>query len=386
MLTEKLWPNWARSARLVTLMTVALIALVAAGCGSSGDDEEPAADTDRALQADAIYDGEGTVAFLAPSVTISIWADAWVPQFASWMKQVAPNVEVLDFYAEFDPSKQLTQAKAAVAQGAKVLVIASVDPNEVGGICDYAEQNDVTILASNRQFLNCEIAGYVSDDATAIGALLAGWAVDNTDEGATIATLWGDATDAVYAPVMREGANDVLTPLDESGERTVVGDLYTKEYSSANAQRAMSAILTQADNEVDAVISANDDIAAGAASAVQAAGADGTTKVIGSDATIAGVQNVLRGRLAMTVYHSIRNQEILAKAVAYLLADEEVPADFFPKTIDNGEVDGKKIEVPYRDDPPMAITAANVQRLIDDKFLTKELICDGIGSGNQFCQ
>lgn len=370
------------------LVAVAISAVVVAGCGSGsgGGGGEEATASNRAPEAAAIYNGEGTVAFLAPSVTISIWADAWVPQYVSWMKQVAPNVKVLDYFAEFDPTKQLSEAKAAIAQGAEVLVVASVDPEQVGGICEYAKEHEVAIFATNRQFLNCEIEGYVSDDAPAIGELMANWTVEHTKKGDTIATLWGDVTDAIYAPPMKEGANKILGPLNESGERNEVGNLYTKEYSAANAQREMNAILTETNNEVNAVIGANDEVAAGAASAIQGAGLSGKVTIVGGDATIAGVQNVLRGRLAMTVYHSIHNQETLAMATAYLLAGKEIPKALFPTTEENGEVDGKKIEVPYRTDPPMAITAENVQKLVDDKFLTKEVICEGIGSGVEFCE
>jgi D-xylose transport system substrate-binding protein len=361
-------------------------AISVAGCGSSSSGARSAGTTTgRALPSSAIYNGAGTVAFLAPDIKITIWSDSWVPQYQSYMHEVAPNVKVLTYYANEDVATQLQQEQAAIAQGAKVLVVAAVNPDQVSGLGNYAQSHGVKIIASNRQFPNFPLSGYVSDDATLIGKIMAKWLVAHTTNGQTIATLWGDATDVVYAGAMKTGALMVLNPLFKSGARKEVGNENTPGYLPANGHAETSALLAKTGNHIDAVLAANDDIASGVVAALQPVGLAGKTKVIGTNASITGVQHILGGSQTATVYNSPNNQEIAAKATAYLLAGKPVPPGLFPSTFPNGTYSGKSISVPFAYQTPPVITKSNVQMLIDNHFLTKALICQGLPTTIAFC-
>ena len=371
--------------RILGALAVAMVAVavVVTGCGGGGGES---VETNRAAgHNEAIYKGQGKVAYLLPSVTIKIWSGSWVPQFASYLKQVAPNVEVLPYYANFSVATQLSQAQAAIAQGAKVLIVAAVDPEQTKALGEYAAAHDVKIIAAERQFLNAEIAGYVGDRAIEIGETMGKWLKENTSEGQTIATLWGDATDAFYALEQKKGALKYLEPLFKSGERKEAGGNFTPEYLPSNAHSEMAAILSKTNNEVNAVLSANDDMAGGVIAALDAADIKGV-KVVGGDATVEAIQRILKGTQAMTVYHGLGAQETAAKAAAYILAGEPFPEDLFNATLPNGEVEGKKIEVPFKYEPPMPITKENVDEVVNTKFLTKELICKGMPAGIEFCE
>ena len=340
----------------------------------------------KASNGSVIYSGKGAVAFFAPSVTISIWSNAWINQFTYYMHQVAPNVKVLAYYANFDPATQLAQVQAAIQKGAKVLIMAAVDPNHPAAMFQYAKAHHVPMLAAQRSVVGAPIAGQTGDDAFGIGKALASWLVDNTSQGQTIATLWGDATDAGYAVPMKNGAMSVLQPLYDSGARKEAGNVFTPGYTAQKAHDEMSAILSQTGNKVDGVLTANDDMAGGAIAAISAAGLSGKVKVIGSDTTIAAVQRVLLGTQAATIYHARSSMKILAKASSYLLAGKAFPKGLFNTTSPNGTYKGKKITIPYATQPPIPITKANVGLLLKEHFLTKKLICNGMPPGNSFCQ
>jgi D-xylose transport system substrate-binding protein len=373
-----------RRRAVLGLVAAALSLSLATACGSS---DSAGGSEATGNSADAIYSGSGKVAFIAPAATITIWADAWIPQYVNALKKYAPNVEPLIYYANFDVSKQFAQVQAAIAQGAKVIVIAAVDPNQTDALAKYAEAHDVKIIATERQFLNQEIAGYTAESSFEVGATAAKWIKENTKKGDTIATLWGDATDVWYSAGEVKGFNSVLGPLFESGERKQAGNVYTKGYLPDNAHREMSAILSQTNNDVDAVFAANDDMAGGVIAALDSVGLDGKVKVVGTDATISGLQHVLRGTQAMSVFHGIKSADVNAQASAYILAGKEFPKGLFNDTVSNGEKGGKEITIPFATQPPSAITKDNIQEVVDVGFLPKATICKGLpdGTAPDFC-
>ena len=85
----------------------------------------------------------------------------------------------------------------------------------------------------------------------------------------------------------------------------------------------MEQILTDANNDVDAVFAANDGLGNSAANALEAAGIEGAP-VSGQDATEAGMQNLVLGRQLVSVYKPIQAEaDVAAKAALALCAGED---------------------------------------------------------------
>jgi D-xylose transport system substrate-binding protein len=376
-----------RGAGIGGALACVLVAVAFSSAASGASNEGTAARaTGHTASNTAIYRGTGTVAFLAPAVTITIWSDSWVPQYVSFIHQYAPHVKVLKYFANNDVATQLQQEQSAIAQGAKLLVIAAVDPSNDAGLANYAKAHHVTVIASNREFPNFAVAGYVEDNAYLEGQVMARWLVSNTQSGDTIATLWGDSTDIGYAVPMKNGVLSVLGPLFKSGARKEVGNVFTPQYLPTNAHTEMSAILTQTSNHVNAVFAANDDMAGGAIAALQAVNLAGKVKVIGGDATISGVQRILEGTQTATLYHSLGNQQVAAETTSYILAGKKVPAGLYNTKFANGKVSGKVVKVPALTRKPIVVTKSNVNALLTSRFLTKKIICKGLPGGVPFCK
>ena len=96
--------------------------------------------------------------------------------------------------------------------------------------------------------------------------------------------------------------------------------------ANGEGQGIMEQVLTDANNKVDAVFAANDNLATQAINALEAAGV-GPVPLSGQDATAAGIQQIILGKQTMTVYKPIQAEaDVAAKAALALCAGED-PAD-----------------------------------------------------------
>ena len=143
----------------------------------------------------------------------------------------------------------------------------------------------------------------------------------------------------------------------------------------------MEQILTKTNNGVDAVLVANDGMAAGVIAALRAAGLAGKIPVTGLDASIGGLQLVLRGDQSMSVLIPIkRTAEGAARIAGALVQGKKPPASIFKGKTNNG-----KYNVPTVYIPVQLITKNNVGLVIKDGDLTKAQICKGVAPGTGPC-
>jgi D-xylose transport system substrate-binding protein len=168
--------------------------------------------------------------------------------------------------------------------------------------------------------------------------------------------------------------------------------------ANGEGQGIMEQILTKEQNKVDAVFAANDNLAQQAINALDAAGVDPTTVPIsGQDATQAGIQNIVLGKQAMTVYKPIQAEaDVAAKAALALCAGDDpasIESDFdFTVTGIKAE-DGKPTDetgegiVPYLALTPIGVTEDNIaDTVVADGFRTTEEICTGEAANTDWCK
>ncbi len=103
-----------------TMLAFSLIASLGCGvalsCGYAAGAKETGAST-----------ATGTVAFLLPDAAAARYESADRPDFVSKLRTLAPAVQVIYGNAGKDPVLQRSQAGAALASGAQVLVVDPVD-------------------------------------------------------------------------------------------------------------------------------------------------------------------------------------------------------------------------------------------------------------------
>ena len=362
-----------RIARPSLLGLLLIAALVVAGCGSTST---PAAAATATTPAQGATTG-GKIALLLPETKTARYETADRPDFEAKLKELCPDCQIIYSNANQDASAQLSQAQAALTNGAQVMVLDPVDSAAASVIADTAKAQNVPVIAYDRLVLNSDgVDYYISFDNVEVGKLQAQSLVDRLNQlgisDPQIVMINGSPTDN-NAGLFKQGAHSVFDPLVQAGKLTIAKEYDTPDWSPDQAQNEMQQALTALGNKVDGVYCANDGTAGGAIAAMKAAGISPLPPVTGQDAELAGIQRILVDEQYMTVYKAIKPEADAAAELAYdLLTNTAVPASMTGgKTTPNG-----KIDVPSVLLTPIAVTKDNIKdTVVADGFWTVQQIC-----------
>jgi D-xylose transport system substrate-binding protein len=319
----------------------------------------------------------GTIALLLPETKTARYETADRPDFEAKFKELCPTCTIIYSNANQDADAQLSQAEAALTNGAQVLVLDPVDSAAAGGIADKAKAQGVPVIAYDRLILNSDAVNYyISFDNTEVGKLQAQSLVDELNTlgktNPTIVMINGSPTDN-NASLFKAGAHSVFDPLVAAGQLTIAKEYDTPDWSPDQAQTEMTQALTALGNKVDGVYAANDGTASGAIAAMKAAGLAPLPPVTGQDAELAAIQRILVGDQYMTVYKAIKPEAEAAAELAYdLLTNTPVPASMTNgKTVNNSVIDVPSVLL-----TPVAVTKDNIATtIVADGFWTVDQIC-----------
>ncbi|HEY3069684.1 MAG TPA: substrate-binding domain-containing protein [Gaiellaceae bacterium] len=382
--------------RLVATLSVLALAAVAAGCGGGGGSTSAG--------------GTGTAAagacdkpiwvLLPDSASSPRWETDDRPYFDKAF--TAAGVEHKIVNAENDAATQQSQAEQAIAAGAGVIVLVSLDTGSGGAIIDSAKGAGVQVIEYDR--FNTGSSGgaaYVSFDNVKVGATMAEVlepAIDALGKSpANVVELNGGEEDN-NAFLFKDGYDATVQKHVSDGSWKLVADQFVPGWgANGEGQTIMEQILTKANNKVDAVFAANDNLAQQAINALEGAGI-GPVPLSGQDASAAGIQNILLGKQTMTVYKPIQAEaDVASKAALALCAGKDpsaVESEFDFQTIGIKAADGKPAEsptgdgiVPYLALTPIGVTVDNIaDTVIKDKFRTIAEVCTGDTLNTDFCK
>jgi len=276
----------------------------------------------------------------------------------------ALGAEVSVLAANGDDAKQIEQAETLIGQGVDILVVVPHDAEAMAAIVKKAHSSGIKVMSYDRLIKNADIDLYVSFDNEKVGELQAQAITKLVPKGKYV-YIGGADTDN-NAHLFKKGVFNVLQPLIDKGDITVVYDQWTKDWTPVNALANMKAALEANGNRIDAVIAANDATAGSVIQALAEQGLAGRIPVAGQDAELAGVQRIVEGTQTMTVYKPIQALADKAAELAVGLAKGE-RADASRK-INNG-----KVEVPSVLLPPIAVDRSNIdETIIADGFHSRE--------------
>ena len=319
------------------------------------------------------------VAFLLPENVTPRWEGFDHPTFVRAMKKLMPSVTIDVLNAQNKPDTQQSQAEQEITKGAKVLVVAPIDGKAFGAIAKRAISQGVKVVAYDRLISNAKISAYVSFDGVAVGKAQGKWLSGHTKTGARITIINGAITDD-NAHLFNKGYMSILNPLFRSGKRKVVGPkngTWTPGWNPPTAQTEMEQILTKYHNKIDAVLSANDGMAGGIISALKAQGKAGKVPVTGQDASLEGVQNIIKGTQGMSVFKDFRLQApASAKIAAAILQKKSLPG--INKHVSNGAGSIPSVILPVH-----SIDKTNLKLLVTNGFIKQYLgglakVCKGV--------
>jgi D-xylose transport system substrate-binding protein len=395
--------------RVVALLFVFALAAMAAGCG--GDDESASGTGTAAGTGGGACDKPIWV-LLPDSATSPRWESDDRPYFDKAFNAAGVDHTIVN--AEGDAATQQSQAEQAIAAGAAVIVLTSNDTGSGGTIIDLAKEADVQVIEYDR--FNTGSSGgaaYVSFDNVQVGATMAEVlepAIDALGKDvAQVVELNGGEEDN-NAFLFKDGYDATVQKHVADGSWKLVADQFVPGWgANGEGQGIMEQILTDANNKVDAVFAANDNLAQQAINALEAAGV-GPIPLSGQDASAAGIQNILLGNQTMTVYKPLQAEAETAVQAALALCSGQDPSAVEPdfagslsegtvglldlQTLGIKAADGKPADsptgegvVPYLALTPIGVTVDNIaDTVIADNFRTIEEICTGDTADTDFCK
>lgn len=288
--------------------------------------------------------------------------------------------------AQGSADTQQTQAQAALTKGDCILVVAPSDSIKAAAIVSAAKAQGVPVIAYDRLIYSNDTNYYVSFDGVAVGKLQGDYVAAHYQSFVTAngtkntVMINGSQTDN-NALLFNKGAHQGLDPLFSSGALKNVYEKFTPNWDNATAQVEMQAALTANQNKVAVAYVANDGMANNVIAALKAVKLNGKVLVTGQDATVAGIQNILKGDQAMTVYKAIQKE---AMATAQLVAALSNGTD--TGTLTNGVTTTVPVSggaaIPSILETPVAVDKTNIQStVIADNFVTVADICAGLAPG-----
>ncbi|MCT2343452.1 sugar ABC transporter substrate-binding protein [Bacillales bacterium AN1005] len=289
--------------------------------------------------------------------------DRWYKDKEAFEKKVLElGGEVKTLAANGVDSVQIKQAELLIAEGVDVLVVVPHNAEVSAEIVDKAHKANVKVLSYDRLIKNADVDYYISYDNKKVGQLQAQEILKKQKKG-NFAYIGGAETDN-NAVLFREGAMEVLQPYIDKGDIKLVFDKYTDEWQPEIAETNMKQALKENNNNIQAVIAANDGTAGGVINALQAIGK--TIPVSGQDAEITGLKRILAGSQTMTVYKPI--QVIAEDAAAIAMKAGKNEKIDTTATVNNGKNDVPSILL-----DPVTVTKSNIdETVIKDKFITED--------------
>ncbi|MFC4101661.1 D-xylose ABC transporter substrate-binding protein [Paenibacillus xanthanilyticus] len=336
-----------------------LLAAAVTGCGIVSNDEGTKGQTSSNQPAAAKADDEELVIGMSMD---TLKEERWQKDrdiFTAKVKELGGEVKVLA--ANGDDATQMSQAEQLISQGVDVLVVIPHNAEAMAQIVDKAHKEGIKVISYDRLIKNSDVDYYISFDNIRVGEMQAKAVVDQVGKG-NFVYIGGADTDN-NAHMFKEGAMNILKPLQDKGDLKIVYDQFSKDWRPEEALKNMENALTANKNDIQAVVAANDGTAGGVIQALSAQGLAGRIPVSGQDADLAAVQRIAEGMQTMTVYKPINAIATKAAEMAVTLA-EDGSVEGAEKTVNNGKIDVPSILL-----DPIAVDKSNLlDTVIKDGF------------------
>ena len=312
-----------------------------------------------------------TIALLLPENKTTRYESQDKPQFERDMKALCPNCKIIYSNAQQDASKQQSQAEAAITNGARVLVLDSVDSKAAAAIVTRAKQSGIGVVAYDRPVENAKVDYFVSFDNRRVGQLQGTALVDRLRaDGArgSLVMINGSPTDP-NAAQFKAGAHSVI---DSSGYR-VAKEYDTPDWSPDQAQTEMDqAIAALGKSGFVGVYAANDGTAGGAIASMRSAGINpGSRPTTGQDAELAGIQRIVAGQQYMTVYKAVKEEAQAASQLTMAVLNGQSSSPLVNRQVSNGTTNVPSVIL-----TPVAVTVRNIRgTVVRDGYWTVAQIC-----------
>jgi D-xylose transport system substrate-binding protein len=355
--------NVVRRSTVLFLVAAAAIAAVAGATAAVGKE---------AASAD--------ICVLLPDPKTSVrWETQDRPALVAAFKKA--NVSYVINNANGDAQKQRSQADQCLGNGAKVVILVSLDAGSSIAIETASKAAGAKVIEYDRQVKGGSAAIYISFDGHQVGVLqgrgvVAGLKANGKfSQKPVVAELNGGQTDN-NSFLFKGGYDSVLRSYYKNGTFKKGPDQFVPDWDNQKAGTIFEQMLVKTNNKIDAVAAANDGLANAVVVALKAHKLS-PIPLSGQDATEQGVQNIISGWQTMTVWKDTRKLATASAAAAIALSKGQTP-----KT--TGTVKNGSKRLPAFIIPPQSITKANYKILFTAGYLKPSKVC--VGTYKKFCK
>ncbi|MEA3218185.1 MAG: D-xylose transport system substrate-binding protein [Acidimicrobiia bacterium] len=329
--------------------------------------------------------GKGMIGVLLPDTTTSARYESFDRPYLTKAFQAA-GLGASDFKidnAQGSAATMQTQAEADITQGASVLLVDALDSGSGAAIEANATSKGVKVIDYDR-LVKGGASGriYVSFDNVKVGNLIGQGEVDcvgawNVSKP-NILIMDGDPTDN-NALLFSQGYNNVLKPYFDNGTYVKVGEpagTWTPSVAATTFDQQYTA-----HPNINAVVTPNDDNANAVIADLQKLNIPAKKfPTTGQDASLSGLQNILKGYQCGTVYKPIYLEAQGAAAVALYIRAGQTP----PSSLVNGTTKDTTANADIQSVllTPVWVTSQNMASTVvkDGAVKTSELCVSAVAS------
>jgi ribose transport system substrate-binding protein len=205
------------------------------------------------------------------------------------------GVELVVTDAQNDPGKQLADVENLLQQNIDILIIDPADSDAVAEAVRKANDAKIPVFTIDRQSNGGKVVTHIGFDAIKSGKIAGNFLKKALNGKGKIVEIQGILGTNV-AQLRSKGFNEIMeqTPGFEVVARQ------SANFDRGQALKVMEDIL-QAHPEIDGVYAANDEMALGALTAIEAAGRLDEIVVIGCDAVDPALEAIRQGKLEATI-------------------------------------------------------------------------------------
>jgi D-xylose transport system substrate-binding protein len=321
--------------------------------------------------------GKGLVGVLLPDTTTSARYVTFDAPYLTKAFQMAGLTQFKVDNAQGSATTMQTQAEADITQGATVLLVDALDSGSGAAIEANATSKGVKVIDYDRLVKGGESGRtYVSFDNVKVGQLIGQGEVDCLSSWhvtkPNILVMDGDPTDN-NAGLFAQGYNGVLKPHFDSAEYVKVGEP-AGTWTPSVAQTTFAQQYTAHPN-INAVVTPNDDNANAVIAYLQSKQIPAKTfPTTGQDASLSGLENVLKDYQCGTVYKPIYLEAQAAATDALYLRAGKTP----PSSLVNGTT---KDTTANTDVPSILLTPT----WVTSQNMASTVVKDGAVKASELC-
>ena len=277
------------------LIAVLCTAALFTGCGreaaSAGNAEENTAAVSVGNGVDLTQEGL-KIGFSAGNMDSNavLWEEGIRQALSSY-----PNIEMNTFDAGGSGEKQVQQFEEMINQGYNAIICNALDTSALASVSTEAEKAGIRVVHMNVGPESAHSAG-ISNSSWNIGVMVANDIMEKMDSAKCV---------AIGPPVSMEAIAQGVTAFEE----TLKGhdgfeflDSQAGDWSTETANKLARDLLTKYNNDIDVIFCHSDQMAIGAAQAVDAAGLTGKIKIYGADGLQEALTYIKEGKMEGSVY------------------------------------------------------------------------------------